>query len=213
MSEVLLIRHGRTPWNACGRIQGRRDIGLSAAGRAEITARRIPAQFAGFRWVASPLSRAVETARLLGARDLKTDPRLIELHWGEWEGWTKKEMRERHGKAFAENEARGLAFRPPGGESPGELRLRLLGWLADMRAAGEPVVAVTHKGVIQMALALATGWDLVSRAPVRLDWRCAQLFSIAGAPPRLRAERLNVSLAAHDSEPGEAGARGGSPRV
>lgn len=212
MSEVLLIRHGRTLWNACGRIQGRQDIGLSAVGRAEIAARRIPVEYAGFRWVASPLTRAVETASLLGARDLKTDARLVELHWGEWQGWTKKEMRERHGKALAENEARGLAFRPPGGESPGELRLRLLAWLADLCAAGEPVVAITHKGVIQMALALATGWDLISRPPVRLDWRCAQLFSVAGAPPRLRTERLNVSLAAHDSGPGHARAGGGLPR-
>ena len=204
MSQVLLIRHGRTAWNACGRIQGHQDIALSAAGRAEIAARRIPVEYAAFRWVASPLSRAVETARLLGARDLKIDPRLVELHWGEWEGWTKEEMRQRHGEAFVDNEARGLAFRPPGGESPGELQIRLLAWLADLCAVDQPVVAVTHKGVIQMALALATGWDLVSRAPVRLDWRCAQLFSVAGAPPRLRVERSNVSLAVDDGgTPGE----------
>ncbi len=57
-----------------------------------------------------------------------------------------------------------------------------------------------------MALALATGWDLVSRPPVRLDWQCAQLFSVAGAPPRLRAERLNVSLAVPCIGSGEAGA-------
>lgn len=205
MSHVLLIRHGRTPWNECGRIQGRRDIGLSAAGRAEIAARGIPTEYANFRWHASPLSRAVETARLLGARDLKTDARLVELHWGEWEGWTKTEMRERHGAAFAENEARGLAFRPPGGESPGELQLRLLEWLAEVCAAGKPVIAITHKGIIQMALALATGWDLVSRPPVRLDWQCAQLFSVAGMPPRLRMETSNVTLATRIPRPGEAG--------
>jgi probable phosphoglycerate mutase len=205
VSNVLLIRHGRTPWNECGRIQGHQDIGLSAAGRRSIAARRIPAEYAEFRWYASPLGRAVETARLLGARDLKIDARLVELHWGEWQGWTRRGLREHHGDAYAENEARGLAFRPPGGESPGELRLRLLAWLADLCAAGEPVVAITHKGVIQMALALATGWDLVSRPPVRLDWQCAQLFNVAGAPPRLRAERLNVSLAAPATGPGEAG--------
>ncbi|MCK5366874.1 MAG: histidine phosphatase family protein, partial [Gammaproteobacteria bacterium] len=55
MSEVLLIRHGRTPWNECGRIQGHRDIGLSAAGRGSIAACRIPAEYAEFRWYASPL--------------------------------------------------------------------------------------------------------------------------------------------------------------
>jgi probable phosphoglycerate mutase len=204
MSHVLLIRHGRTAWNTSGRIQGHRDVELSAAGRAELAARRIPPEYAHFGWYASPLARAMESARLLGARDLKTDARLVELHWGEWQGWTRQELRERHGRAFAENEARGLAFRPPGGESPGELRLRFEAWLAEICASKQSVIAVTHKGVIQMALALATGWDLMSRAPARLDWRCAQLFSVAATPLRLRVEQLNVALEARADVPGRA---------
>lgn len=194
MSDLLLIRHGVTAWNAEGRIQGHRDIPLSAEGRAALTGRRLPPRFRHFRWYASPLSRAVETAGLLGARDLRTDARLREMHWGEWEGWTKDEMRARHGQAFAENEARGLDFRPPRGESPGELRARLEDWLAQVGADEPAVVAVTHKGVIQMALALATGWDLVSRAPVRLDWCCGQHFTVSGRPPGLRLEAPNVTL-------------------
>lgn len=205
MSDLLLIRHGRTPWNECGRIQGHRDIGLSAAARAQLAARRIPPEYAHFHWYGSPLARAVETARLLGARDLQTDARLVELHWGEWEGWTRQQLREHYGEAFAENEARGLGFRPPGGESPGELRARFRQWLAEIAATEQSVIAVTHKGVIQMALALATGWDLVSRPPVRLDWQCAQLFSVAGTPLCLRAKQLNVALAMQDTGCGEAG--------
>jgi broad specificity phosphatase PhoE len=205
VSELLLIRHGRTPWNECGRIQGHRDIGLSAAGRAELAARRVPPEYAHLRWYASPLARAVETARILGARDLQTDARLVELHWGQWQGCTRHELRQRHGQAFADNEARGLDFRPPAGESPGELRARLREWLAEIAEAEQAVIAVTHKGVIQMALALATGWDLVSRPPVRLDWRCAQLFSVAGTPPRLEAKRLNIALETQTTRPGTAG--------
>jgi probable phosphoglycerate mutase len=194
MIPVLLIRHGRTSWNAEGRIQGHTDIPLSPAGREALSGCRVPARFGRLRWHASPLARAVETAGLLGARDLTIDPRLVELRWGEWEGSTKPEIRERHGEAFAENEARGLDFRPPGGESPRELRVRLEGWLEDVCAAGAPVAAVTHKGVIQMALALATGWDLVSRAPVRLEWDRAQHFCVSGTSPRLRLEAPNVTL-------------------
>jgi probable phosphoglycerate mutase len=201
----MLIRHGLTPWNETGRIQGHRDIGLSAAGRAQLAARRIPPEYAHFRWHASPLARATETARLLGARDLQTDARLVELHWGEWQGWTRQELRARHGAAFTENEARGLAFRPPGGESPGELKLRLQEWIAEACAPGQSLIAVTHKGVIQMALALATGWDLVSRAPVDLDWRCAQLFSVAGTPPRLQLAQSNVALEMPSAVPDQAG--------
>lgn len=201
MSKLLLIRHGLTAWNEAGRIQGHRDIGLSSRGRAELAARRIPPEYRHFLWYASPLARAVESARLLGARDLKTDARLVELNWGAWQGWTREALRERHAEAFAENEARGLGFRPPGGESPGELRIRFEAWLAELCGGGLPVVAVTHKGVIQMALALATGWDLVSRAPARLDWRCAQLFSVSGPPVRLRVETLNVALELDPAEP------------
>jgi len=203
VTPVLLIRHGRTSWNTEGRIQGHTDIPLSAAGRAALKGFRVPAEHGNLRWYASPLVRAVETAGLLGARELKIDPRLVELRWGEWEGSTKPDMRERHGDAFAENEARGLDFRPPGGESPRELRARLEDWLADVCAAEAPVVAVTHKGVIQMALALATGWDLVSRAPVSLDWGCAQHFSVSGKPPRLRLEGPNVALRSPRDEPGD----------
>lgn len=196
VSDVLLIRHGRTSWNAQGRIQGHRDIPLSPAGRAQLAGRRLPAAYAHFRWFASPLERAVETARLLGAGDLETDPRLVELHWGAWEGRTRRGLRTRHGQAFADNEARGLDFRPPGGESPRELRRRFEDWIADIAAAEPAVVAVTHKGIVQMALALATGWDLTSRAPVRLDWACAQHFRVDGDPLRLRLVQANVALAA-----------------
>jgi len=194
MSELLLIRHGRTPWNECGRIQGHRDIGLGALGRAELAGRRIPPEYAHFGWYASPLVRATETARLLGARDLKTDARLVELHWGEWQGWTRQGLREHYGEAFAENEARGLDFRPPGGESPGELRRRFQDWLGEVFATEQAIVAVTHKGVIQMAVALATGWDLVSRSPVPMDWSRGQLFSVDGTPLRLRPRKFNVAL-------------------
>jgi broad specificity phosphatase PhoE len=204
MSKLLLIRHGLTPWNEDGRIQGHRDIPLSARGRAELSARRIPLEYRHFHWYASPLARAMQSARLLGARDLKSDARLVELNWGAWQGCTRAELRERDAEAFAENEARGLDFRAPGGESPGELRRRFQAWLEELCESGRPAIAVTHKGVIQMALAMATGWDLVSRAPTRLDWRCGQLFSVAGPPARLQVQRLNVALEAHAAAPDEA---------
>ncbi|NIM29642.1 MAG: histidine phosphatase family protein [Gammaproteobacteria bacterium] len=209
VSGLLLIRHGRTPWNACGRIQGHRDIGLSAAGRAEIAAARVPPEYAHFRWYASPLRRAVQTAELLGARELETDARLMELDWGEWEGWTRGELRARHGRAYAENEARGLDFRPPGGESPAELRVRFGAWLAEVAAGGAPAIAVTHKGVIQMALAMATGWDLTSRAPTRLDWQRGQLFRLTQPAGGLEVARLNVVLGGSAPAPRRAGGEAG----
>ena len=177
-TPVLLVRHGRTEWNEQGRIQGHTDIPLSEEGRARLRESRIPTAFAGFRWHSSPLVRAVESARLLGASLTAVDARLMEMHWGEWEGETRASLRARLGERMRRLEDRGIDFRPPGGESPRELTRRLEGWLRDVSAGGQGIVAVTHKGILRAALALATGWDLRGSAPCRLDWEHAHLFSI-----------------------------------
>ena len=180
MTPLLLIRHGATEWNASGRLQGRADIGLSAAGRAEVAGWRLPAGFADARWRTSPLRRARETAALLTEGPVAVEPRLIEMDWGAWEGLRAAEL---DAQELAANEALGLDFRPPGGESPREVAARIRALAAELAAArwtgpttGDrswvpsetPVVAVCHKGVIRAALALATGWDMRTRPPLRL---------------------------------------------
>ncbi len=193
-TSVLLIRHGPTHWNAHGRIQGQTDVPLTSAARAELGRRAIPAEFTGFCLVASPLQRAMETARLLCGEDPAPEPRLAEMSWGEWEGETLRDLRRRHGSRMVEDEMRGLDFNPPGGESPRQVQKRLQAWLDEVARAGRPVLGVTHKGVIRAALALATGWDMRGKPPVRLDWSRAHLFGIRG-DGRLVTVRLNIALA------------------
>ena len=168
MTPLLLIRHGRTAWNAAGRMQGRADIGLSAAGRAEVARWRLPPGWDGARWLVSPLRRARESAALLGAPNARVEPRLIEMDWGAWESRTAAELRADPAAGLALEEARGLDLRPPGGESPREVQARLGALAAELARDPTPVVAVCHKGVMRAALALATGWDLRTRPPLRL---------------------------------------------
>jgi probable phosphoglycerate mutase len=168
MTPLLLIRHGPTEWNVAGRIQGRADIGLSPAGRAEVRGWRLPEAFAEARWLTSPLRRAKETAALLTDCPVVVEPRLIEMDWGAWEGLSGADLRAAAPAALAANEALGLDFRPPGGESPREVGARLRALVALLAADPRPVVAVSHKGVIRAALALATGWDMRTRPPLRL---------------------------------------------
>jgi 2,3-bisphosphoglycerate-dependent phosphoglycerate mutase len=192
---VLFLRHGRTAWNEAGRIQGRTDVGLSAAGRAVLRGRRLPLEGDGWDWHVSPLRRARETAELLGAPvDPRLEPRLVELAWGEWEGALRAGLVARFGEAYTANAARGLDFRPPGGESTRELQARLGEWLGEVAERGRPAVAVTHKGVVQSALALATGWDLLGRAPHRLAWDRAHRFRLEAAGPGLEVDALNLPL-------------------
>lgn len=191
MTLLALIRHGVTAWNAEGRIQGHRDIPLSAEGRALLARRAVPAELAGWDWIASPLRRCRETLAILHRGPHRTDPRLMEMNWGEWEGRVLAELR-RDGLTAA-REAQGLDFRPPGGESPRLLQRRLEPFLAELAARGRPTVAVAHKGVIRALLSLATGWDMQGKPPARLDWTCAHLFRLdpAGVPA---VARLNLSL-------------------
>lgn len=167
MTLLALIRHAPTTWNAEGRLQGRRDTPLSAAGEAALATWATPMALAGFDWVASPLQRCTITARALAGRTPPTDPRLIEMDWGAWEGRTRRELSESLGSDFRENETRGLDFLPPGGESPRMVQARLSPFLADVAKAGKPTVAVTHRGVIRAAIALAAGWDFMGKPPVK----------------------------------------------
>jgi broad specificity phosphatase PhoE len=186
MTPLALLRHGETAWSAAGRIQGRADVpllpGISIS---------IPKSCGGMRIVTSPLRRCVETATLLGAADAARESRIIEMDWGHWQGESLTSLRERLGDEMRDNEARGLDFRPPGGESPRLVLARLKPWLKDLAQAGQPTLAVTHRGVIRALFAEATGWDMRGKPPARLDWSAVHVFSLdeEGAP---RVERLNV---------------------
>lgn len=169
MIPLCLVRHGLTAWNVEGRIQGRTDMPLCEEGRRQVLAWRLPSGFAGARCLASPLSRAVETAQLMGFAGCAQEPRLIEMAWGGYEGFRLDELRARHGEAFAAAEAMGLDFQPPGGESPRMVMARLADLLRELAAGQEePVVMVSHKGVLRAAMALATGWPMLGRPPFRL---------------------------------------------
>jgi probable phosphoglycerate mutase len=180
VSRLLLIRHGPTAWNETGRVQGRSDTALSTDGRAAVAAWGLPPAAAGASWICSPLARARETAEILHGGPVTVEPRLIETDWGAWEGRTLAALRAELGAAMAANEARGLDFRPPGGESPREVQERLAAWLRERAALGRDTGAVTHRGVLRAALGLATGWNFVAAPPLVLDRDGVLLLHVEG---------------------------------
>lgn len=193
MIQIAFIRHGPTEWNAKGLIQGQSDIPLSETGRAEVASWRVPAGLSAFDWVSSPLLRARETARLLGAPTASLEPRLMEAHWGEWEGRNLKDLRRELGEELVRNEARGLDLTPPGGESPRDVRTRLSGWLAHAAAGNRPLVAVTHAGVLRAAYSLATGWDMKTNPPYHRGHGSAHLYDL-GPEGDLTIRTLDIDL-------------------
>ncbi|MEP7763729.1 histidine phosphatase family protein [Sanguibacter sp. 25GB23B1] len=94
---VVFLRHGRTSYNAAGKLQGQIDIPLDEVGlwQAEHGASALARIHAPTRVVASDLSRAAVTAEHFAKAssvEVLTDPRVRERSFGQWEGLTRDEI-------------------------------------------------------------------------------------------------------------------------
>ncbi len=197
MSSIpfAVLRHATTAWNEDGRLQGMTDIPLSPVGVALAKGWRLPPPADRWKRISSPLRRASETAALLRPdASFTTDTRLREMSFGDWEGHTLAELRATVGQTFLDAEKRGLDFQPPDGESPRMVMARIADWTAEVGRGAEPVVAVSHKAAIRALLALATGWEMQGRPPVKLDWHCLHFFAVQ-ADGRVTLERPIVAMA------------------
>lgn len=155
---IYLARHGETTWNKERRFQGQLDVGLNERGREQ--ARRLAELAAGHGFVAlyaSPLSRARETAEIVGERiglEPRLDDRLKESDVGRWAGRSKDDIAREEPEAWAAFQAAGEDFRFPGGESLAEQQERVIAALVDITQRRElPALVVCHRGVIRCALA------------------------------------------------------------
>jgi broad specificity phosphatase PhoE len=162
---LYLIRHGETDWNRAQRYQGQRDIPLNDTGREQ--ARRNGAvlktllpQIAEYDFVSSPLSRAVETTKLvrdamgLPASEFRIDSQLLELNYGHWEGMLASELPELDPQGAAAKARDPFAWRPNDGESYADLMQRVSLWLASIT---RDTVAITHGGVSRVARGAVLG--------------------------------------------------------
>ena len=93
MTELLIVRHGRTPANAAGLKQGTINTPqtyLSEVGRVQATelAAHLDLSGASALYV-SPLERTKQTAAILNAQaqlPVIEDARLLEISYGQWDG-------------------------------------------------------------------------------------------------------------------------------
>lgn len=147
MRRALLLRHPEVAPHWSGRCYGRRDAGLSRAGREQ--ARRLAGQIAvqDFdRVIASPARRARWLGGLL-SRSVEIEPRLAERHFGTWEGVTWDAIWRAEGSAMDGMIDAPDSFRPGGGETTRELAARVLDWWRGL-PADAAVLAVAHGGPI-----------------------------------------------------------------
>ncbi|MDQ3738851.1 MAG: histidine phosphatase family protein [Actinomycetota bacterium] len=95
-TELWLVRHGETEWSRGGRHTSVTDLELTAEGEAagRRLAERLRPQSFGLVFT-RPMRRAVRTAQLAGFPEAQHEPALVEWGYGEYEGLTTVEIRER----------------------------------------------------------------------------------------------------------------------
>ncbi|WP_374373840.1 histidine phosphatase family protein [Dongia sp.] len=199
MTLLAIIRHAPTAWNREKRLQGHTDIGLGPEGRIVAASWQVPAAWQNWRLLVSPLSRARETAAVLFPQTIpEIEPALREMSFGEWEGRSLADLRADAGAEAEEREALGLDFRAPKGESPRQVQARLTPLLQRLAAEERDIVAVSHKAVARALYALATGWQMLEKPPVKLKDGRAHLFRLAadGTP---EVAELNILLGSMDT--------------
>jgi probable phosphoglycerate mutase len=160
--RLLLVRHGVTTWNREGRFQGHLDAPLADEGRTEarLLGERLAAELDGeIHIVTSPLRRAADTAAILAkalpdraTASVESDPRLVEIGQGEWEGRTHAELEIDDPERYAAWRSRAGEEQPPGAETIETALLRVSEALDELAAAAEDTVClVSHGGILRLA--------------------------------------------------------------
>lgn len=163
---VILWRHGRTAYNAEGRMQGSLDIDLDDVGRWQVAegAQHLAQRHRPAVVVTSPLRRAVRTATALADVvdvGVVTDPRLRERSFGQWEGCTAQEIRERWPEQAAAWRARDDS-QMPGAETRAEVAARMADAIVEHAAALGPddvLLMVSHGAAITLGIGALLGVD------------------------------------------------------
>jgi 2,3-bisphosphoglycerate-dependent phosphoglycerate mutase len=182
MTEILLIRHGETAWNAEKRLQGHLDIPLNAEGERQAAAlgaalanEPIDAVFS------SDLQRALQTARAVAAprgMPVVIDNGLRERCFGAFEGLQYHEIETRYPEAYAAWRARDRDARYPDGkhvaETLDEFHARVTGTLHRLlqQKSYRKIAVVTHGGVLDCLYRVASD---------RLDFTAPRDFDVLNA--------------------------------
>jgi alpha-ribazole phosphatase/probable phosphoglycerate mutase len=159
--KLFLVRHGQTDWNLTRHFQGQSDVPLNETGRQQATAlvKRLSNQ--SFEAIySSDLQRAVETVKICRSdwqSNLRQDPRLREVNFGDWEGLTYNEIKEKYPDSLATWERDVYSSSPLNGETLEDLAKRAQSFLDDLlqKHNDQTVLVVAHGGVLQVMVCLA----------------------------------------------------------
>ena len=189
--QAWLVRHGETEWSRSGRHTGLTDVPLTDAGRDQARLLRRKLDHRQFALVlSSPMSRALDTARLGGFGDrVEIDPELHEWNYGRYEGLTTAEIR----KAVP---GWTVWTHPiPGGETADEVAARVDGVIARIRAASGDAALFAHGHVLRV---LTARW-------LRLPPTDGRLLALGTATVSVLGWERETAVVERWNEPADAG--------
>lgn len=158
---LYLVRHGETVLHK-GICIGQTDIPLAEEGIAHVSQKTLPQvlnlQLKQPRIIASPLRRTMQTAEILDSKlevGIETEPALKEIDMGKWDGLTFSYIKKNWPEAYEQRGADFAHFRTPMGESFFDVQQRALEVILPLCKMPEPIILVTHAGIIRTLLCAA----------------------------------------------------------
>jgi probable phosphoglycerate mutase len=161
-----LVRHAETIWHAENKYAGHKDIPLTELGHFQAQELK--------EWVveiqptaiyASDLIRAIDTARPLGDElgiEVKIDKRLREVNFGEIEGLSQLDMKEKYPELYKNYLSSPADTQMPGGESGNTALRRVWPFITEIvsQKNDQNVLLVSHGTLIRLITCELLGIEL-----------------------------------------------------
>ncbi len=164
MTEIILARHGETEWNVEEVFRGRIDVELNETGvrQAELLAEYLE-DLKMDTIYSSPLKRASKTAGMIASYhklDVEITSGLTDFNYGEWQGLSHQEVKNKHKELYAEWIKNPQQVRMPAGESLYDVRKRAIEVVDKVVAEYKgTVVLVSHRVVNKVLICTLLGLD------------------------------------------------------
>jgi alpha-ribazole phosphatase len=192
MTRIWLIRHGEPVEEAQHKCYGSFDFELSATGRAQMAqvAENLKTEAVAAVYT-SPLSRALESARIIAAAQscpVEVVADLREIDFGEFEGLPYDEIATRYPDLYRQWMETPTDVRFPNGETFAEMRVRVIRAFEAIQRerAGRTVAIVSHGGVNRILMAWALQMPDHSIFQLAQDYAAANLLVLVDGLPSMK---------------------------
>ncbi len=197
-TRILLVRHGETEWNRTGKFQGRSNIPLNQNGKNQANALALRLKDESLSVIyASPLARAIETARLIKvyhpSATLIEEDGFMEMDLGDFEGMDGKKWAAEHPDFLKSWWKSPGTVKMPGGESFKEVQARAVNTLSrilQLHPSESTVLICSHNFVILSLLCFAMDISLDKFRELRLETGTLSILYKKGE--KMWMEEMNI---------------------